>query len=111
ELLKGTGPFTVFAPTNAAFDKLPAGSVAEWMKAENKATLVKILTYHMVPGRYGSGDLRDGMSLKTVQGQSLIVNYKDGSWWVNREAIVTAADLEAKNGVVHEVDTVVRPIE
>ncbi len=73
DTLEGKGPFTVFAPTNAAFGKLPAGTVDTLVKPENKATLTKILTYHVVPGRLEASDLTDGKKLKTVQGEELTV--------------------------------------
>src|ERR1700739_3711102 len=73
ETLEGKGPFTVFAPTNAAFGKLPAGTVDTLVKPENKATLTKILTYHVVPGKFDASDLSDGKVLKTVQGEELTV--------------------------------------
>src|SRR5579885_3340353 len=76
--LEGKGPFTVFAPTNEAFGKLPAGTVDTLVKPENKATLTKILTYHVVPGRYDVSDLTDGKMLKTVEGEQLTVKHKDG---------------------------------
>ena len=69
ETLQGKGPFTVFAPTHAAFDKLPSGTVDNLLKPESKATLTKILTYHVVPGKLGASDLTDGKKLKTVEGE------------------------------------------
>src|SRR5215831_10110991 len=83
ETLKGAGPFTVFAPTNEAFAKLPAGTVETLVKPENKAKLTGILTYHVVSGAYKSSDLKDGMTLTTVQGQTLKVSEKDGKWYIN----------------------------
>ena len=108
ETLKGTGPFTVFAPDNAAFEKLPAGTVETLLKPENKATLTKILTYHVVAGRYTSADLKDGMMLKTVQGEELKVTIKDGKVWINN-AMVETADVISSNGVTHVIDTVLMP--
>ena len=78
ETLAGKGPFTVFAPTNAAFGKLPAGTVDTLVKPENKATLTKILTYHVVPGKLDAADLKDGKKLKTVEGEKLTVKKEDG---------------------------------
>jgi uncharacterized surface protein with fasciclin (FAS1) repeats len=106
--LKSAGPFTVFAPDNAAFDKLPAGTVATLLKPENKATLTKILTYHVVAGRYTSADLTDGMMLKTVQGQELKVTVKNGSVWINN-AMVETKDVLSSNGVTFVIDTVLMP--
>src|SRR5207248_4280685 len=78
ETLEGKGPFTVFAPTNAAFGKLPAGTVDNLVKPENKATLTKILTYHVVPGKLDASDLTDGMKLKTAKGEQLTIKKSDG---------------------------------
>lgn len=106
--LKGDGPFTVFAPTNEAFAKLPAGTVENLLKPENKAQLVKILSYHVVPGKVMSKDLKNGQTAKTVEGSTIKVTLKDGKAMINN-ATVTAADIEADNGVVHVIDTVIMP--
>ncbi|MFC5625465.1 fasciclin domain-containing protein [Algoriphagus winogradskyi] len=108
DVLKGDGPFTVFAPTNDAFAKLPAGTVENLLKPENKAQLVKILTYHVVPGKVMSKDLSNGQMAKTVQGSSVKVTIMDGKVMIDK-ATVTAADIEADNGVVHVIDTVIMP--
>jgi len=108
DVLKGDGPFTVFAPTNEAFAKLPAGTVENLLKPENKAQLVAVLTYHVVPGKVYSKDLTDGMKAKTAQGSEVTITLKDGKAMVNN-ATVTAADIEASNGVVHVIDTVILP--
>lgn len=108
DVLKGDGPFTVFAPTNEAFAKLPAGTVEDLLKPENKAKLVAILTYHVVPGKVMSTDLKDGQKAKTVQGQEITVSLKDGKAMINN-ATVTTADIEATNGIVHVIDTVILP--
>jgi len=108
DVLKGDGPFTVFAPTNDAFAKLPAGTVENLLKPENKDQLVAVLTYHVVPGKVMSGDLSNGMKAKTVQGSEITVTLKDGKAMIN-DATVTAADIEADNGVVHVIDTVILP--
>ncbi|MEP7229209.1 MAG: fasciclin domain-containing protein [Ginsengibacter sp.] len=108
ETLKGKGPFTVFAPTNAAFDALPAGTVETLLKPENKGDLTKILTYHVVAGNVKAADLKDGQMIKTLQGEELKVSIKDGKVMING-ANVTAADLEGTNGVVHVVDAVLLP--
>lgn len=109
ETLKGTGPFTVFAPTNAAFEKLPAGTVETVLKPENKEMLTSILTYHVVPGRYTSSDLTDGMTLKTVQGDELTFTMKDGKWWINESAMIEIPDVISSNGVTYVIDTVLMP--
>ncbi|HSF55700.1 MAG TPA: fasciclin domain-containing protein [Algoriphagus sp.] len=108
DVLKGDGPFTVFAPTNEAFAKLPAGTVENLLKPENKAQLVAVLTYHVVPGKVMSKDLKNGQKAKTVQGSDITVTLKDGKAMINN-ATVTAADIEASNGVVHVIDTVILP--
>ncbi len=108
DVLKGDGPFTVFAPTNEAFAKLPAGTLEDLLKPENKAKLVAILTYHVVPGKVMSTDLKDGQKAKTVQGQEISVSLKDGKAMINN-ATVTTADIEATNGIVHVIDTVILP--
>jgi uncharacterized surface protein with fasciclin (FAS1) repeats len=120
ETLKGAGPFTVFAPTNEAFDKLPQGTVATLLKPENKATLTKVLTYHVVAGRISAANLMSKIKaghgkaeLKTVSGGTLtamangkkvyLVDEKGGKSWV------TIADVFQKNGVIHVVNTVLMP--
>ncbi|PSK99229.1 putative surface protein with fasciclin (FAS1) repeats [Cecembia rubra] len=108
DVLKGDGPFTVFAPTNEAFAKLPAGTVENLLKPENKAQLVAVLTYHVVPGKVYSKDLKDGMKAKTAQGGELTISLKNGKAMVNN-ATVAAVDIEASNGVVHVIDTVILP--
>ncbi len=108
ETLKGAGPFTVFAPTNAAFNALPAGTVDNLLKPENKADLTNVLTYHVVAGTLKAADLTNGQKLKTVQGTDLTVSIKDGKVMING-ANVTAADLMASNGVIHVIDAVVLP--
>lgn len=108
ETLKGAGPFTVFAPTNAAFNALPAGTVDNLLKPENKADLTNVLSYHVVAGALKAADLTDGQKLKTVQGNELTVTIKDGKVMIDG-ANVTAADLSASNGVIHVIDAVVLP--
>jgi len=118
--LQSAGPFTVFAPVNAAFDKLPAGTVTNLLKPENKATLAKVLTYHVVAGNLDAAAVikavKDGKGkavVKTVAGNSLTVTLKDGKVTLTDEnggvATVVAADLKAGNGVIHVIDTVVLP--
>ena len=108
--LKGEGPFTVFAPTNAAFDALPEGTLESLLKPENKHKLVKILTYHVVSGKVKAGDLKDGMMAKTVQGKDIKVKISGGKVSIN-DANVTSADVIAANGVVHVIDKVILPPE
>ncbi len=108
DTLKGPGPFTVFAPTNDGFNKLPAGTVENLLKTENKAKLVDILTYHVVSGAYKAADLRDGMMLKTVQGKELKVTIRDGKAYVN-DVMVETADVISSNGVTHVIGTVLMP--
>ena len=108
DTLKSDGPFTVFAPTNAAFDALPPGTVETLLKPENKAQLVKVLTYHVVPGAVTSDQLAGKrLSVKTVQGQSVHVNGTNGVH-VNTSR-VTTADIMATNGVIHVIDKVLLP--
>ena len=107
-VLKGDGPFIVFAPTNEAFAKLPAGTVENLLKPENKAQLVAVLTYHVVPGKVYSKDLKNGMKAKTAQGSEVTITLKGGKAMVDN-ATVTTADIEASNGVVHVIDTVILP--
>ncbi|MBX9711259.1 MAG: fasciclin domain-containing protein [Xanthobacteraceae bacterium] len=113
DTLEGKGPFTVFAPTNMAFGKLPAGTVDGLVKPENKATLTKILTYHVVPGKYEAADLTDGKKLKTVEGETLTVSNKDGKVTLTDAkggtSTVTIANVNQSNGVIHVVDTVLMP--
>ncbi|PZU99433.1 MAG: fasciclin [Pseudanabaena sp.] len=109
ETLSGKGPFTVFAPTDAAFAKLPQGTVAELLKPENKATLVKILTYHVVLGKVSAKDIKTGSALaKTVEGNSIKVT-KNAKGVVIDNSKVVAADVKASNGVIHVIDTVLMP--
>lgn len=108
DTLKGEGPFTVFAPTDDAFAKLPAGTVEDLLKPENKDQLVAVLTYHVVPGKIMSGDIAGKTSnVKTVQGSELSVDATDGV--KVDEASVVTADIEASNGVIHVIDAVVLP--
>jgi uncharacterized surface protein with fasciclin (FAS1) repeats len=106
--LKGQGPFTVFAPTDAAFAKLPAGTVESLLKPENKAKLVAILTYHVVAGAVMAADAAKLPSAKTVNGESLTIHAMNGKVMVDN-ATVTTADIACSNGVIHVIDTVVLP--
>ena len=106
--LKGTGPFTVFAPTDAAFAALPAGTVEDLLKPANKAKLASILTYHVVPGKVMAADIAGkAMQVKSVQGQELAVDATTGVT-INGATVVTA-DIETTNGVIHVVDAVLLP--
>jgi uncharacterized surface protein with fasciclin (FAS1) repeats len=108
ETLSGAGPFTVFAPTNEAFAKLPAGAVDNLLKPEMKKDLTDVLTYHVVPGALRAADLKDGQMLKTVEGKQLKVTVKDGKVMING-ATVTIPDVISSNGVTHVVDGVLMP--
>ena len=109
DALSGEGPFTVFAPTNAAFEKLPAGTVEDLLKPENKEKLQSILTYHVIPGKIMAGDIAEGAnSVETLQGTTLDVTKTESGVSVDG-ANVTAADLKTSNGVIHVIDSVVMP--
>jgi len=108
ETLSGKGPFTVFAPTNEAFAKLPAGTVDKLLKPEMKKDLTGILTYHVVAGSYKAADLKEGLELATVQGQKIKFTEKDGQWYVN-DAKITITDAVSSNGVTHVIDGVLMP--
>jgi uncharacterized surface protein with fasciclin (FAS1) repeats len=110
DTLSGDGPFTVFAPTEAAFAKLPEGTVAELIKPENKDKLVAILKYHVVPGKVMAKDVvkLDGKRAKTAAGKSLTVRVKDGTVRIGKAKVVKA-DVNCKNGVIHVIDTVLMP--
>ena len=109
DTLKSAGPFTVFAPDNSAFEKLPAGTVEMLLKPENKSKLVDILTYHVVSGRYKSSDLTDGLVLTTVEGKTLTFTRVNGKLMINGSAMVETADVISSNGVTHVIDTVLMP--
>ena len=109
ETLQGPGPFTVFAPTNAAFEKLPAGTVDTLLMPENKEMLASILTYHVVPGRYTMADLTDGQVLTTVQGEDLVIGKDMNQLTVNGNAMVETADVTSSNGVTFVIDSVLTP--
>lgn len=120
DTLKGPGPFTVFAPTNAAFDKLPAGTVATLLKPENKGTLTKVLTYHVVPGNLDASALMAKIKagggkamLTTVEGEPLVVMSSHGKVMLKDAkgniATVTTADVRQSNGVIHVVNKVLMP--
>jgi len=114
ETLSGPGPFTVFAPTNDAFNKVPKATLDSLMTPAKKADLTKILTYHVVPGKYDAASLKDGMKLKTVQGEMLTVSIKTGVVMImdakGGKSTVQTADVMQSNGVVHVIDTVLMPM-
>lgn len=120
ETLKGAGPFTIFAPTNAAFDKLPDGTVNTLLRPENKDQLVKILTYHVIAGKFMAADVVKAIqagggkvTLETVSGDEITVTMKDENVVLKDEngnySIISATDLEGSNGVIHVIDSVVLP--
>lgn len=106
--LKGEGPFTVFAPTDDAFAKLPKGTVETLLKPENKAKLSSILTYHVVSGKVMAADVVKLKRAKTVQGSKVKIRVEDGKVYIN-DAQVTTTDIEASNGVIHVIDSVILP--
>jgi len=109
ETLKGKGPYTVFAPTDEAFKKLPAGTVETLLKPENKAQLQKVLTYHVVSGNVMSGDLKGKTTnAKTVEGSAVRIDASGNAVKVD-DAVVTQADVSASNGVIHVIDRVIMP--
>jgi uncharacterized surface protein with fasciclin (FAS1) repeats len=108
ETVSGAGPFTVFAPTDAAFAKLPAGTVESLLKPENKGQLTEILTYHVVSGKVMAADVVKLSEAKTVNGKMLDVKVHGGHVMIN-DAQVTATDIAASNGVIHVIDSVVLP--
>jgi len=108
ETLKGEGPFTVFAPTDHAFAKLPSGTVEDLLKPENKQKLVSILTYHVVPGKVMAADVVKLSHAKTVNGQALTIKL-EGNMVMVDSAKVVKTDIECSNGVIHVIDAVVLP--
>lgn len=108
DTLKGAGPYTVFAPTDEAFAKLPAGTVDNLLKLENKDQLVAILTYHVVPGKVMAAEVTKIKEAKTVNGKMLGIEVKGDAVMVN-DAKVTKTDIGASNGVIHVIDTVILP--
>jgi uncharacterized surface protein with fasciclin (FAS1) repeats len=110
DVLKGEGPFTVLAPTDEAFAKLPEGTVESLLKPENKEKLVAILKYHVIPGKAVAADVvkLDGHEVKTVEGSSVKVAIKDGVPTIDGAKVIKA-DIETTNGVIHVIDTVILP--
>jgi uncharacterized surface protein with fasciclin (FAS1) repeats len=110
ETLQGDGPFTVFAPTNAAFEKLPSETLASLLDPANKEALTSVLTYHVVAGKVLSSDLTNGQVIDTIQGGELTVEITDGKVYLvdakGGKALVVQADVEGSNGVVHVIDSV-----
>src|SRR5512141_2416475 len=109
ETLKGPGPFTVFAPTDEAFAKLPAGTVDELLKPENKQKLTDILLYHVVSGKVMAADVVGLTSAPTVLGKDIKITVKDGKVYLNDTVQVIITDVEASNGVIHVIDAVLLP--
>ena len=107
ETLSGPGPFTVFAPTNAAFAKIPKADLDKLLA--DKAALTKVLTYHVVAGRVPSSQVVTLKEAKTVQGQSVTIEVKDGKVILNGNSTVTVVDIQASNGIIHVIDTVLLP--
>jgi uncharacterized surface protein with fasciclin (FAS1) repeats len=108
DTLSGEGPFTVFAPTNEAFAKLPEGTVEDLLKPENKEKLVSILTYHVVAGKVTAKDVVKLTNAKTVQGSKVTIAVKDGTVMIDKAKVVKT-DITCKNGVIHVIDSVVMP--
>jgi uncharacterized surface protein with fasciclin (FAS1) repeats len=108
DALSNAGPFTVFAPTNAAFDKLPKGTVEDLMKPENKETLIDILQYHVYVGNLGTELMEDGKVLNEVNGGNITISNKDGKIVINNSATIIAS-IHAANGIIHVIDGVLLP--
>jgi uncharacterized surface protein with fasciclin (FAS1) repeats len=108
DTLAGDGPFTVFAPTNAAFAKLPKGTVENLLKPENKEQLKKVLTYHVVSGAVRSNQLKNGQKVASVEGSAISVSIKRGQVKVNNAAVITP-NIKASNGIIHVIDRVIMP--
>ena len=109
DTLKGDGPFTVFAPTDAAFAKLPEGTVESLLKPENKDKLTAILTYHVVAGKVYAKQVVDLNSATTVEGSDINIEVKDGNVILDGNSTVTKTDIKTSNGVIHVIDTVLMP--
>jgi uncharacterized surface protein with fasciclin (FAS1) repeats len=110
DTLKGKGPFTVFAPTDDAFAKLPAGTLDDLLKPENKDKLTSILTYHVVPGKVMAKDVATMKMAETVNGQSFMVNMEGGNVMIDNAKVIQA-DIECSNGIIHVIDSVIIPKE
>jgi uncharacterized surface protein with fasciclin (FAS1) repeats len=107
-VLKGSGPYTVFAPTDAAFDKLPKGTLENWLKPENKAELISVMKYHVLPGRTSAVEVEKLSSPKMMQGQTAPIK-KDGDKLSIGGANITERDIASSNGIIHAIDTVIVP--
>lgn len=110
DTLKGSGPFTVFAPTDEAFSKLPAGTLEQLLKPENKERLTAILTYHVLPSRVMAASVKHLNTAKTVNGQAVSISARNGAVMVDNAKVIQA-DIVATNGVIHVIDTVILPKE
>ena len=108
QTLKADGPYTIFAPTDAAFKKLPSGRLEHWLKPENKAELVSIINYHVSPGRVSADDIRKLSETKTLQGQTATIKLIDNKVTIDGSN-VTLTDINSSNGVIHAIDTVLTP--
>lgn len=108
ETLQGEGPFTVFAPTDEAFAKLPEGTVETLLKPENRDHLIAVLTYHVVPGKYEAKDVVGKEYLKSAQGQKIMIKVKDGKAYADNARIIKT-DVQTSNGVIHVIDSVILP--
>ena len=108
QTLKGLGSFTVFAPSNSAFSKLPAGTIEKFLKPVNKAQLIGLMTYHIVSGKYTMADLKDGQDLMTVEGENITISIKNGKMMVNGVNVATP-DVLSSNGVIFVTDGVLLP--
>ena len=108
DTLRGEGPFTVFAPTDEAFAKLPEGTVESLLQPENKDKLISILTYHVVPGKVKAKDVVNLTSAKSVEGDTIDIKVKDGTVYVDNAEVVKT-DVMATNGVIHVIDSVILP--
>jgi uncharacterized surface protein with fasciclin (FAS1) repeats len=104
-VLKGTGPYTVFAPTDAAFEKLPKDTLSNWLKPENKAELISVLKYHVLPGRASAVEVEKLTAPKMMQGQTAAIT-KDGEKLRIGGATITTSDITSSNGIIHAIDTV-----
>uniref|UniRef100_UPI0012AEC1C5 fasciclin domain-containing protein n=1 Tax=Marinicella rhabdoformis TaxID=2580566 RepID=UPI0012AEC1C5 len=109
DTLKGDGPFTVFAPTDEAFAKLPEGTIESLLKPENKDQLAAILTYHVVLGKVKAKDVVKLSSASTVQGSDVAIMVKDGGVVLNNSSNVVKTDIKTSNGIIHVIDTVIMP--
>lgn len=107
-VLKGAGPYTVFAPTDAAFEKLPKGTLENWLKPENKAELISVLKYHVLPGRTSAAEVEKMSAPKMMQGQTASVR-TEGNKLTIGGANVTERDISSSNGVIHIIDAVIVP--